>query len=339
MTDTLPIGIVGFGTYFPPRIETAADLVDKTGIPEAVLRDKMGIRQRHVAGDEDTVTVMASRAAGAALVQAGVSPEQIKLVISHGSEHKDHLVWNAAAKIQHNLGAINAYAFEVYALCAGAPIAMNMARGMMQTDPRLDYVLLAAGSRENDLINFRNERSRFMFNFGAGGGAMLLQRGAPKNVILGASAITDGALSESVILTEAAVEEGEAVVGEVRGRFDVTNPFYMAERLGASSLENFVRVIREAVEVGGASLSDVKFLGITHMKRSFYLEILSAVGLTADQSVYLEDYGHIQSVDQVLALQLGLAQGKIQPGDLIVLAAAGTGYTWSAVAIRWGDAP
>jgi 3-oxoacyl-[acyl-carrier-protein] synthase-3 len=72
------------------------------------------------------------------------------------------------------------------------------------------------------------------------------------------------------------------------------------------------------------------------MKRSFYLEILKAVGLTADQSVYLEDYGHIQSVDQVLALELGLAQGKIKPGDLIVLAGAGTGYTWSAVSIRWG---
>jgi 3-oxoacyl-[acyl-carrier-protein] synthase III len=110
----------------------------------------------------------------------------------------------------------------------------------------------------------------------------------------------------------------------------------MAERLGASSLENFVAVIQRAVEQGGATLSDVKFLGITHMKRSFYLEILKAVGLTAEQSVYLEDYGHVQSVDQVLALELGLAQGKIQPGDLIVLAGAGTGYTWSAVAVRWG---
>lgn len=60
------------------------------------------------------------------------------------------------------------------------------------------------------------------------------------------------------------------------------------------------------------------------------------MGLTPEQSVYLEHYGHIQSVDQALALSLGLQQGKIQPGDLIVLAGAGTGYTWSASAIRWG---
>ncbi len=333
---TIPVGIVGLGTYFPEVIETAADLAPRTGIPENILREKMGIRQRHIAGDEDTVSQMASRAAERALTAANIRPEQINLVISHGSEHKDHVVWNAAAKIQHNIGAINAYAFEVYALCAGAPIAINVARGMMQTDPNLQYVMLAAGSRENDLINFRNARARFMYNFGAGGGAMLLQRGADHNLILGVSAITDGSLAESVVLTRDAIGEGAEVIGDVRGRLDVTDPNFMAERLGEVSLPNFTRVITESVAQSGSSLSDVRFVGITHMKRSFYVQILESVGVTPEQSVYLEDYGHIQSVDQVLALQLGLAQNKIRPGDLIVLAGAGTGYTWSAVTIRWG---
>ncbi len=335
MTD-LNIGIVGIGTYFPETIEDADAFAITSGIPATVLQEKMGIRQRHIAGEADSVSVMASRASQKAIEMAGIDPAQIKLVISHGSEHKDHVVWNAASKIQHNVGAVNAYAFEVYALCAGAPIAMNMARSMMLADPRLDYVLLAAGSRENDLINPHNPRSRFMFNFGAGGGAMVLKRGADKNVVLSASAITDGSLSETVILTEEAVGENDLYVGDVKGRLDVTNGEYMADRLGAVSLDNFVRVIRESVENSGYSLDDVRFMGITHMKRSFYLEILNAVGLTAEQSVYLEDYGHVQSVDQVLTLQLGLEQGKIQAGDLIVLAGAGTGYTWSAIALRWG---
>lgn len=330
------IGLVGWGTFFPSTIETAADLAPRTNIPEVILREKMGIRQRHVANASETVTVMATEAARRALDSAGVTADQINLVISHGSEHKDHLVWNAAAKVQHNIGATNAYAFEIYALCAGAPIAMNTARGMMLADPSLKRVLLVAGSRENDLINFQNERSRFMFNFGAGAGAMLLERDADRNVILGASAITDGSLSESVILTEAAVGDGAPIVGELKGRLDVTDTQYMADRLGETSLVNFQRVIREAVERGGATLDQVKFLGITHMKRSFYLEILSSIGLTPDQSVYLEDYGHVQSADQVIALELGLAQGKIHEGDVIVLAGAGTGYTWSAVALRWG---
>ncbi len=332
------VGLVGFGTYFPAQIETAAALVERTGIPEAILREKMGIRQRHIAGPGDTISFMATRAAEQALASTGITPEQVNLVISHGSEYKDHVVWNAAAKIQHNIGAVNAYAFEVYALCAGAPIALHVARSMMIADERLQYVLLAAASRENDLVNLKNERARFMFNFGAGGGAMLLKRGSTTNQILGTSVITDGSLSETVIISQSAEAVGSdnGLVGDIRGKLDVAQPEYMAERLGEVSLNNFVRVITEAVQQSGASLDDVRFLGITHMKRSFYSEILAAVGLTPDQSVYLEDYGHIQSVDQVLALELGLAQGKIKPGDLIVLAGAGVGYTWSAVALRWG---
>lgn len=330
------VGIIGWGTFFPATIETAAELAARSGIPEAVLRDKMGIRQRHIARPEETVTMMASEAAKRAIGMAGIAPQDIRLVISHGSEHKDHLVWNAASKIQQNIGAVNAYAFEIYALCAGAPIAMNVVRGMMSADPTLDYALIAAASRENDLINVRNERSRFMFNFGSGGGAMVLQRGASHNRIIGASAITDASLSETVILTAEAVGDGEPIVGEVVGRLDVTDPQYMAARLGDVSMDNFLRVIRSAVEQGGARLDEVRFLGITHMKRSFYLDILKQLGLTPEQSVYLEDYGHVQSVDQVLALELGLAQGKIKAGDVVVLAGAGTGYTWSAVAIRWG---
>ena len=335
---SVQIGIAGIGTYFPQATQTAADLVDATGIPEAVLRDKMGIVQRHIASEAESVSYMASEAGKRAIADSGLTPEQIKMVISHGSEYKDHIVWNAAGKIQHNVGAVNAFAFEMYALCAGAPIAMQTARSMMLADDKLDAVLLAAGSKENDLVDPRNQRARFMFNFGAGGGAMVLQRGAERNLVLGASAITDGSLSETVMLTTEAdaIGSGKLINGEVVGRLDVRNADMMAERLGESSLPNFKRVISEAVEKSGYGLKDVKFLGITHMKKSFYLEILQSIGLSAEQSVYLDHYGHVQSVDQVLALQLGLAQGKIQAGDLIVLAGAGTGYTWSAVAVRWG---
>ena len=101
-------------------------------------------------------------------------------------------------------------------------------------------------------------------------------------------------------------------------------------------MENFLKVMRTAVEKSGYKLDDVAFLGITHMKRSFYNELVAAIGLTPEQSVYLEDYGHVQSVDQVLTLELGLAQGKIKSGDLVLLTGAGTGYTWSSIAVRWG---
>ncbi len=332
------VGIAGIGLYIPEQIVTGTEIAARTGLPEFVVRDKMGIQQVHVAGPDDTITAMSVRAAERALADAGLSPADLDLIIYHGSEYKDHIVWSAASKIQHDLGATNAYAFEMYALCAGAPIAIQAARNMMRLDRRLENVLLVSASRENDLIDFSNMRTRFMFNFGAGAGALIFRRGQEHNQVLESAVRTDGSLADTVVMTPA--EDGVALLpgemGTLHGRLDVHNAEYMAARLGEVSLARFVEVITEAVTESGCSMSDLRFLGITHMKRSFYQEILSAVGLTPEQSVYLEHYGHIQSVDQALALSLGLQQGKIQPGDLIVLAGAGTGYTWSASAIRWG---
>jgi 3-oxoacyl-[acyl-carrier-protein] synthase-3 len=330
---------VGWGTYFPPHIETAEMLAARTGMPEQVLRDKLGIRQRHIAGPEDTITTMATQAALRALAVTGIPGERVNLVISHGSEFKDHVLWNAAGKIQHNIGAVHGYGFEVYALCASGVIALNTARSLMLADERLEYVLLAAASRENDLINLHNPRARFMYNFGSGASALLLRRGVAHNHLLGASFFTDGSLSETILFkqTDDAIGDGNPLLpGGYYGRLDVDQYEWMADRLAEISLPNFVRTIREAVERSGASLADLRFLGISQMKRSFWLQILDALGLTPEQSVYLEDHGHVQSVDQALALELGLAQGKVKPGDLVVLAGAGGGYTWGAVALRWG---
>lgn len=333
-----PVGIAGIGLYIPAQVVTGAEIAARTGLPEFVVRDKMGIQQVHVAGPDDTITAMAVRAAERALADAGLTAEDLDLVLYHGSEYKDHIVWSAASKIQNELGAVNAYAFEMYALCAGAPIAFQAARNMMRLDHRLENVLLVSASRENDLIDFGNMRTRFMFNFGAGAGALVFRRGQAQNEVLESAVRTDGTLADTVVMTPAA--EGVALLpgemGTLHGRLDVHNAEYMADRLGEVSLGRFVEVITEAITESGYTLDDLRFLGITHMKRSFYREILSAVGLTPEQSVYLEHYGHIQSVDQALALSLGLEQGKIRPGDLIVLAGAGTGYTWSASAIRWG---
>ncbi len=336
---TVPVGLVGWGTYFPPHIETAADLVEQIGIPEAVLIEKLGIRQRHIAGLEDTVVTMATKAARRALTVAGVPGEKVNLVISHGSEFKDHVMWNAAGKIQHNIGAVHGYGFEVYALCASGVIALNTAKSLMQGDDRLEYVMLAAASRENDLINLQNPRARFMYNFGSGGGAMLLQRGVTANQILGTSYFTDGSLSETILFkqTEEAIGSGEGMLPNgYYGRLDVDDYERMSDKLAAISLPNFVGTIREAVDRSGATMADVKFLGISQMKRSFWLSILEEIGLTPEQSVYMENHGHVQSVDQVMALEMGLQQGKIKPGDLVVLSGAGGGYTWGAVVVQWG---
>ncbi len=337
--QTPAIGIAAIGIYLPEQIETAADIAHQTNIPEHVITEKLGIRQKYVAGPDDHVSHMAASAAQQALDEAGLVAEDLDLIIYHGSEYKDYFVWSAAAKIQHLLGAPRAYAYEIYALCAGSPIALKVARDQMRSDPSLRFVLLVSAARENDMINYQNQQTRFMFNFGAGGSAVLLQRNAEHNILLESSVIVDGSFSETVVMPGGGTRHpttSETVASGLH-ELDVLGLEDMRDRLGGISLPNFVRVIDEAVERSGAQRHDIAFLAITHMKRSFHYELLRALNLQPEQSLYLEEYGHIQSVDQPLALKLAQQRGMLHEGDLVVLAGAGTGYTWSATAIRWGQ--
>ncbi|NJP07475.1 MAG: 3-oxoacyl-ACP synthase [Chloroflexaceae bacterium] len=332
------VGIVAIGSYLPETVETAADIAQKTGIPETVVINKLGIRQKYIAGPDDQPSQMAARAASRAIAAAGISAEELDLIIYHGSEYKDYFVWSAAAKIQYLLGATRAYAYEIYALCAGAPLALRTARDQMRSDPALRHVLLVSAARENDLVDYAQERTRFMFNFGAGGSALLLRRDEPRNQVLESAVLVDGSFSEMVIMPGGGSLHPTSAETVAQGLhvLDVIGLEDMRDRLGQVSLPNFVLVIEQAIERSGAHRDELAFLAITHMKPSFHHEILKALGLQAEQAIFLDEYGHMQSVDQHLALQLASERGMLRDGDLVVLAGAGTGYTWSATAVRWG---
>ncbi|NDJ84256.1 MAG: 3-oxoacyl-ACP synthase [Chloroflexi bacterium] len=337
MSDT-PIGLIAWGTYFPQKIETATDIASATGIPEEVVSQKMGLVEKHIAGPDDHCATMAAHAGRQALERAGLDANDLDLIIYHGSEYKDHYVWSAATRVQQLLGAENAGAFELYALCAGAPIAFKTARGMMRDDESLKHVLLVTASRENDLVSYDNPRARFMYNFGAGAAAALLKRDEATNEVMGASVISDGTLSKTVVMEAGGSYRppSEETIAEELHQLDVPDLEYMGERLGQVSQSNFLKVIHGAVEKSGYKPEDIRFLGLVHMKRSAYNGILADLGLSQDQAIYLDHYGHMQSVDQVVALDIAHRQSKLKDGDIVVLAGAGTGYTWSAVALRWG---
>ena len=112
----------------------------------------------------------------------------------------------------------------------------------------------------------------------------------------------------------------------------------MKERLDAVSLAHFVAAARGAVERSGARLEDVSYVCGIHMKRSMHLALLDALGVAAERAAYLDDTGHMSGVDPLLALDRAARAGRLASGDLVLLLAAGTGYTWAASVLRWGPA-
>jgi len=340
LPEQAPIGLMALATYLPEQVQDAAYIAEQSGIPEAIVREKLGIVAKHRAGPDDQTSAMAVRAATRALDRAGVSPAELDLILYSGSMHKDFYVWSAANRIQHLLGATNAYAFELVALCTTNVLALKVARDLLTADPTLRTVLICGGHRTADLIDFRDSSARFLFNLSDGGSAMVLRRGHAANIILGSSFITDGSLSEDVTIPAGGTRLPTSHETLERGQhtFHVDYPERLKAGLEGVSERHFVQVVREAVERSGYKPSDIDFLAINHMKPSMHRRILALLGLREDQSVYLDEYGHIGAPDQALAVELALATGRLHAGDLVVMASAGLGFTWGATALRWGSA-
>ncbi len=332
------IGITAMGVYLPEKIETSADLAKKTGIPQDIVKGKMGLRQKHIAAPDEHVSDMALAAARSALYS--FDPGDLDAVIFFGSQYKDYSVWSCACKLQNELGADNAFATEIYSLCAGFTVALRMAKALMLADDEMNNVLLAMGSKESYLIDYSNPRLRFMYNFGDGGAAVLLQKGAEKNIVLETHNITAGFFSKHVkMLTGGSVNPISQLDGSIiPDKLEVIDPEEMKEHLDPITYDNFINVIKKALEKSGKNAADLDFLAPIHFKRSLYNSILEEFGLNENQSFYLEDYGHIQAADQIIILSEADKRGLLKDGDLVALLAAGTGYTWGSTILQWGKA-
>ena len=312
---------------------TAAEVSERSGIPEQVIVEKFGLRGKHIAADDEHVSDLSVRAAESLLAETGFDPLEIDVVMYYGSMWRDYAVWQSAPHIAQRIGATNAFAIEYDNVSHGTPIALRIARDLLRAEEELKNVLVVAACRESHLVDYANERSRFMFNFGDGAVAGLLVGDADRNEVLGAHAITDGSYSLQV-----KVAAGGSVDPGGYRYLDVADPQSMKGGLDQVSLPNFIAAARGAVERSGLTMDDLAFVCPLHTKRSMYMALLSGLGMRDDQAVYLDDTGHMSGVDSLLGLDRVVREGRVRDGDAVLLLAAGTGYTWAATVVRWGAA-
>jgi 3-oxoacyl-[acyl-carrier-protein] synthase III len=328
------IGLDSTAAYLPERWMSAAEVADASGIPEHVVVEKFGLRGKHVAAADEHVSDMSVEVASRLLGQEDLDPLEVDVVMYYGSLWKDYPVWQAAPWIAHRLGCRNAYAVEYANVSCGTPVALRLARNFLLAEPELRNVLVVAASRESYLLDYGNERSRFMFNFGDGAVAGLVTRDRGHEIV-GCHALTDGSFSLQVKVPAGGSAE-PASVESVNGRrhfLDVADPAEMKDGLDEVSLPNFVDAARGALERSGATVEDVSYLCGIHMKRSMHEAIVAALG--GPRAAYLDDTGHMSGVDSLLALDRAERAGELAEGDLVLLLAAGTGYTWAASVLRW----
>jgi 3-oxoacyl-[acyl-carrier-protein] synthase III len=336
------IGILGIGVYLPSTTMSAAEIAAATnGVwSEDAVREKLGINRKTIPGPHDGTQEMGALAALEAIKDANIDPKTIDVILCFGEEWKEYPLTTSALYIQDRIGATNAWGIDVQNRCCTSVSALKMAKDMLIADPDVNTVLVAGGYRNSDFVDYTDKNMSMMYNLSAGGGALILRKGMNRNLLLGSHLISDGSLART-----AGVEIGGTVNPITTDNLDVAykslrllEPEKMKARLNEVSQANWMTCINKALAKSNKTLSDIGYLDILHIKRSGHLGMLKDLGLSEDQTVYLEDYGHMGQVDQILSLKLGLEQGKINDGTLVCMIAAGIGYVWAANIVQWGNA-
>ncbi|MHA1770414.1 MAG: 3-oxoacyl-ACP synthase [Candidatus Thorarchaeota archaeon] len=337
--ERVPIGIEAIGTYIPPERHTAEYISEQSGTPLEVVLTKMGLKSKAVPGPDDHTVAMGVKAAKVAIERAGIDPARdIDLVIWAGEVYAEHPMVTYGIKLQHEVGATRAWAFDVNQRCGTFVVAMLLAKVLMWTQG-YRRVLIASGYRNCDLIDYTNIRTRFMHDLAASGVAVLLRADYLRNVVLEGAVISDGQFADDVYVPAGGTVmpiSCEAIEKRLH-YLDVRDPTSLKERLDKLSMRNFIQVIDDSLSKSGYSRDDIDYLGLIRMKRSAFEYVAKEVGVDPyKQSTYFEEYGHMGQNDAIVSLEEGLALGKIKDGDVVVLTAAGIGWSWNAITIKWG---
>lgn len=331
-------GIVSVGTYIPEPYVTADMVAKESGIPREVIETKMAWKRKHIPGPDDHAMTMGVRAAQDALSQSDIDPKDIDVLISTVGVYQDYPFQLSAMKMAHELRADHAWAFDVYQHCSGNIVGLKIAKDFMIANDDVNTVLVTGGFRHGDLIDYRNQRTSFLFNLSAAGGAFLVRKNHPRNHILETVTINDFSFVDDAFVPAGGsrMPITSDALDKRLNYLDCPDPSSMKDRLRPISAKNWVDIPRYALAKSGCSESADKYLALVHMPRVVHDSIVQGLGLRDDQTTYLEEHGHAGTMDLPLLIKLGLESGRIKDGTIVIMVTGGFGFFWSAMVIRWG---
>ncbi|MCL2580762.1 MAG: 3-oxoacyl-ACP synthase [Oscillospiraceae bacterium] len=343
----MKIGLVDYALYLPEKRITAEELSPLCNVPAEVLREKMGIHQKRVGGKDDQPGRMTVKSCKSLLEKTGFDPMDVDMILYAGETYAEYVCWTVGIMIQEEIGAKNAYAWDLSFRCAGLPLALKVAKDMMTADKKLKNVIVCGGNNNAQLVDYQDRFQSFMFNLGPGAFALLLREGHDQNEILDTGIITDSQFHSDVIgltggslnpLTQEMVMEMAADPEKTR-KFNLTtlpDPESMKKRLAEASLPNFAKAVRLACDYSGVTPADLGFIGVVHIGNRAHYALLDELGIDREKTVFLWDDGHCGQADPLIAMDYGISGGKVKDGDLTALVGAGTGYAFCCTIIRWG---
>ncbi len=316
----------GTGQSLPRRIMKNADFEGMVETSDEWIAQRTGIRQRHIASDDETTASLGEGAARAALADAGLTPDDIDLIVLATSTPNNTFP-ATAVEIQQRLGMRHGYAFDMQAVCSGFVYAVTTADAYIRAG--LAKRVLVIGSETFSRILDWSDRSTCVL-CGDGAGAMVLEATEGAGTIadrgvLAASLRSDGTHKEKLY-----VDGGPSTTGTV-GHLRME---------GREVFKHAVGMITDVIEAtfsqAGITADDLDWF-VPHQANKRIIDASAKkLGIAEEKVVITVNlHGNTSAASVPLALAIAAADGRIKRGDLVLLEAMGGGFTWGAVLVRW----
>ena len=323
------VSIIGTGSYLPERILTNRDLEKIVETSDHWIRSRTGIGERRIAAPEETTSDMATNAALSAMSQAGVSAEQIDLIIV-ATVTPDMFFPATACWVQKKLGAVRAACFDVSAACSGFIYAMEIAQQFISNHV-YNTVLIIGADKLSSIVDWSDRNTCVLFGDGAGA-AILRNRGASHGVIATHMG-SDGEFTDILFMP------GGGSRCPITSA-NVDQKLNTIKMLGKETYKQAVTAMSDAadraLESAGLKYEDIACV-IPHQANMRIIEAIAhRMGLPVEKFyVNLEKYGNTSAGAVAIALDEAHRNGRFKIGDYILLVVFGGGLTWASSVIQW----
>jgi 3-oxoacyl-[acyl-carrier-protein] synthase-3 len=330
--------ITGLGYYVPENIVTNDDLSQRIDTNDAWIQERTGIlERRHVIRGEDTTTSMGVKAAKIAIERSGVAKEEIDFII-FATLSPDYYFPGPGVLVQRDLGLRTVGALDVRNQCSGFVYALSIADQYVKTG-MYQHVLVIGSELHSTGLDMTTRGRGVSVIFGDGAGAAVLSREEDVTKgILSTHLHSEGQHAEELALIAPGM--GKRWVTDILADNDPNDESYFPYMNGQFVFKNavvrFSEVINEGLQANKLEVSDINLL-VPHQANLRISQFIQQKFRLTDDQVFnnIQKYGNTTAASIPIALTEAWEQGKIKSGDLVVLAAFGSGFTWGSVIIRW----
>ena len=317
--------ITGTGSYLPERVVTNSELAASMDTSDEWIRERTGIRQRRIVDEAESTCDLAERAAREALAAAGAAPSTLDLIVV-GTTTPDRIYPSTACRLQARLGAGGCPAFDVQAVCAGFIYALGVAEKFFRAGAA-GRALVVGADTHSRLLDWSDRGTCVLF--GDGAGAVVLEASESPGVI-STHLHADGRY-EPLLYVEGGTPRGAGRMadGGACTKMQGNEVFKVAVR-------TLHRIAGETLAANGMERSDVDWL-IPHQANIRIIEATARkLGMPMDRVVVtVGDHGNTSAASVPLALDTAVRDGRVQPGQVLLLEAFGGGFTWGSALIRY----